>query len=72
MSADDRVASTLAEEPPTGSVVAIGWGEDLTATRINDTSIPKPILVPDGERAKTWPVLGHVLEGLIDRGLRRT
>ena len=24
---DDRVASTLAEEPPTGSVVAIDWGE---------------------------------------------
>ncbi len=32
---------------------------------------PTPVLVPDGERAKTWQVLGHVLAELIARGLRR-
>jgi 3-dehydroquinate synthetase len=30
-----------------------------------------PLFVPDGEAAKTWTVLGRLLEELIKRGLRR-
>lgn len=30
-----------------------------------------PLFVPDGERAKTWDVLGRLLEQLVRRGLRR-
>ncbi len=32
---------------------------------------PEPLLVPDGEKAKTWSVLGTLLLQLKDRGLRR-
>lgn len=32
---------------------------------------PAPLLVPDGERAKTWAVLGRLLSELVARGLRR-
>ncbi len=32
---------------------------------------PKPLFVPDGEAAKTWSVLGRLLEELVRRGLRR-
>ena len=32
---------------------------------------PKPLFVPDGEKAKTWAVLGRLLEELVRRGLRR-
>ncbi|MGE5344621.1 MAG: 3-dehydroquinate synthase family protein, partial [Acidithiobacillales bacterium] len=32
---------------------------------------PQPILVPDGEAAKTWNVLGHLLSDLAGRGLKR-
>ncbi|HQR68181.1 MAG TPA: iron-containing alcohol dehydrogenase [Thermoanaerobaculia bacterium] len=32
---------------------------------------PAPLLVPDGEAAKSWSVLGRLLSGLSDRGLRR-
>jgi 3-dehydroquinate synthase len=32
---------------------------------------PRPLFVPDGEAAKTWDVLGRLLEGLVRRGLRR-
>ena len=32
---------------------------------------PKPLIVPDGEAAKTWEVLGRLVEGLVRRGLRR-
>ncbi len=31
----------------------------------------EPILVPDGEKAKTWAVLGRTVEELVSRGLRR-
>ncbi|MEO8587706.1 MAG: 3-dehydroquinate synthase family protein [Acidobacteriota bacterium] len=31
----------------------------------------KPLFVPDGEAAKTWSVLGRLLEELMRRGLRR-
>jgi 3-dehydroquinate synthase len=31
----------------------------------------EPLFVPDGERAKTWEVLGRLLEELVRRGLRR-
>jgi 3-dehydroquinate synthetase len=32
---------------------------------------PEPLFVPDGEAAKTWAVLGRLLEELMRRGLRR-
>jgi 3-dehydroquinate synthase len=32
---------------------------------------PRPLFVPDGEAAKTWSVLGRLLEDLVRRGLRR-
>ncbi len=31
----------------------------------------EPLFVPDGERAKTWDVLGKLIEQLVRRGLRR-
>ncbi len=31
----------------------------------------EPLFVPDGEKAKTWAVLGRLLEELVRRGLRR-
>ncbi|HSB62731.1 MAG TPA: hypothetical protein VLJ18_01140, partial [Thermoanaerobaculia bacterium] len=31
----------------------------------------EPLFVPDGEAAKTWDVLGRLLEELVRRGLRR-
>jgi 3-dehydroquinate synthase len=31
----------------------------------------RPLFVPDGEAAKTWSVLGRLLEELVRRGLRR-
>jgi hypothetical protein len=33
----------------------IGWGEDCTATRINDTSMPKPIQIPTPKWRKNLP-----------------
>jgi hypothetical protein len=33
----------------------IGWGEDVTATRINDTSMPKPIQVPTPKWRRNLP-----------------
>lgn len=33
----------------------IGWGEDCTATRINDTSMPKPIQVPTPKWRRALP-----------------
>jgi 3-dehydroquinate synthase len=32
---------------------------------------PEPLLVPDGERAKTWSILGRLLAELVGRGLKR-
>jgi 3-dehydroquinate synthase len=32
---------------------------------------PSPLLVPDGEKAKSWPVLGRLLLELTRRGLKR-
>jgi len=32
---------------------------------------PRPLFVPDGEAAKTWSVLGRLLEELVRRGLKR-
>jgi len=32
---------------------------------------PDPLLVPDGERAKTWRVLGALVANLVGRGLKR-
>jgi 3-dehydroquinate synthase len=36
-----------------------------------ETLDPRPLFVPDGEAAKTWGVLGRLLEELVRRGLRR-
>ena len=32
---------------------------------------PEPLVVPDGEAAKAWPVLGRLLSGLVRKGLAR-
>jgi 3-dehydroquinate synthase len=45
-----------------GNSLLAGCGERLD---------PKPLFVPDGEAAKTWDVLGRLLEELVRRGLRR-
>ena len=42
----------------------------LAGTRGADLD-PRPLLVPDGEAAKTWTVLGRLLCELSERGLRR-
>ncbi len=33
--------------------------------------VDPPVLVPDGEKAKTWKALGALLDTLVSRGLRR-
>ena len=45
-----------------GPRISAGGGAQLDA---------RPLFVPDGEAAKTWPVLGRLLEELVRRGLRR-
>ena len=46
-------------------------GHLLSAGGVEGVLDPKPLLVPDGEAAKTWSVLGRLLEELVRRGLRR-
>jgi 3-dehydroquinate synthetase len=46
-------------------------GERLVRSAGGAELDPLPILVPDGERAKSWHILGRVLEELVARGLRR-
>jgi 3-dehydroquinate synthetase len=45
-----------------GEALLAGGGEGLDR---------KPLLVPDGEAAKTWDVLGRLLSELASRGLKR-
>ena len=45
-----------------GRLLLAGGGERLHE---------RPLFVPDGEAAKTWDVLGRLLEELVRRGLRR-
>lgn len=46
-------------------------GEALFAGALGARLDLEPVLVPDGERAKTWVVLGRTVEALVARGLRR-
>ena len=46
-------------------------GPKLFAGSVERVLDPKPLFVPDGEAAKTWSVLGRLLEELTRRGLRR-
>ncbi len=46
-------------------------GHLLSSGGVERVLDPKPLLVPDGEAAKTWDVLGRLLEELARRGLRR-
>ena len=45
-------------------------GEELLAAGVEELD-RKPLLVPDGEAAKTWNVLGRLLSELAARGLKR-
>ena len=45
-------------------------GEELLAGGVERLD-RKPLLVPDGEAAKTWDVLGRLLSELATRGLKR-
>ena len=45
-------------------------GEELLAAGVEGLD-RKPLLVPDGEAAKTWDVLGRLLSELAARGLKR-
>jgi 3-dehydroquinate synthase len=40
-------------------------------SKAGDVLDTEAFLVPDGERAKTWKVLGKLVEGLVARGLKR-
>lgn len=46
-------------------------GERVRAAASGSALDPEPLLVPDGEKAKTWRVLGALVEELLARGLRR-
>ena len=46
-------------------------GHLLSAGGAEGVLSKKPLFVPDGEAAKTWAVLGRLLEELVRRGLRR-
>jgi len=46
-------------------------GPLLLAGGVEGVLSKKPLFVPDGEKAKTWTVLGGLLEELMRRGLRR-
>lgn len=46
-------------------------GESLLAALPAGHVEPRPLLVPDGEAAKTWESLGRLVERLVGGGLRR-
>ena len=46
-------------------------GRSLSAGGAEGVLSKEPLFVPDGEKAKTWAVLGRLIEGLVRRGLRR-
>ncbi len=46
-------------------------GHLLSAGGVERVLSKDPLFVPDGEAAKTWAVLGRLLEALVRRGLRR-
>jgi 3-dehydroquinate synthetase len=46
-------------------------GHLLSAGGVEGVLSKDPLFVPDGEAAKTWSVLGRLIEQLVRRGLRR-
>ncbi len=46
-------------------------GNKLVAGGVERVLSKEPLFVPDGEAAKTWAVLGRLIEELVRRGLRR-
>ena len=46
-------------------------GDKIVAGGVEGVLSKEPLFVPDGEKAKTWAVLGKLLEQLVRRGLRR-
>lgn len=46
-------------------------GDKVFAGGAERVASKKPLFVPDGEAAKTWAVLGRLIEELVPRGLRR-
>jgi 3-dehydroquinate synthetase len=46
-------------------------GDEIVAGGAEKVLGNEPLFVPDGETAKTWSVLGRLIENLIRRGLRR-
>lgn len=46
-------------------------GDKLVAGGAERVLSKEPLFVPDGEKAKTWDVLGRLIEELVRRGLRR-
>jgi 3-dehydroquinate synthase len=44
---------------------------DRALASAQDVLDPAPLLVPDGEKAKTWSVLGRLVSELVARGLKR-
>jgi 3-dehydroquinate synthetase len=46
-------------------------GAALVAGAAGSGLDPDPLLVPDGEKAKSWEVLGRLLQTLVSRGLKR-
>ncbi|MGA7990578.1 MAG: 3-dehydroquinate synthase family protein, partial [Thermoanaerobaculia bacterium] len=46
-------------------------GHLLPAGGVERVLSKEPLFVPDGEAAKTWSVLGRLIESLVRRGLRR-
>ena len=44
---------------------------DLHGARLAGLMLPDPVLVPEGEVAKSWDTLGHVVEQLAGLGIRR-
>lgn len=55
----------------TSKKVFLLHGNLLSAGGAERVLSDKPLFVPDGEAAKTWGVLGRLLEELMRRGLRR-
>lgn len=52
--------------------VLAAQGDRLRAALTGARSLdPKPLVVPDGERAKSWAELGRLLSGIAARGLTR-
>jgi 3-dehydroquinate synthase len=55
----------------TSKKVFLLHGAALSAGGVEGVLSKEPLFVPDGEKAKTWAVLGKLIEELVRRGLRR-